>query len=62
MSRGRPPQKAPGGLTHVLFVRVDQTMLDALDKVRDVESQEHPGRVVSRADVVRELLSRGLKS
>lgn len=51
-----PPRKAPDGLGHVLFVRVDQALLDKLNALTDRLRAErrHPG--LSRSDVVRELI------
>jgi len=50
------PEKAPGGLNKVLYVRADEQLLDLLDRLVEQERRKHPGRSVSRADVTRELL------
>jgi hypothetical protein len=50
------PEKAPGGLNKVLYVRADERLLNLLDRLVDQERRQHPGRSVSRADVTRELL------
>ena len=48
--------KVEGGLTKVLFVRIDDRLMEALDvKVRAIR-KERPGASVSRSDVARELL------
>lgn len=59
--RGRPP-KTKGGMTAVLFVRTDRWLLDELDAVAADRMAEHPGSLVSRSDVARELLTKALKS
>jgi predicted ATP-dependent serine protease len=53
--KGRPP-KSEGGLNEVLFVRTSRTLLDELDALVREEKQERPYRVVTRADIARELL------
>jgi hypothetical protein len=45
----------------VLYVRARQALLDALDERVLAEQAAHPGRCVSRADVVREILELGLQ-
>ena len=52
---GGAPKKAPGGLTEVLFVRVEKTLIEDLDALRREWSEEH-GVTCSRADVVRAIL------
>jgi hypothetical protein len=58
-SKGGAPRKVPGGLTEVLYVRVDRQLLDDLDELRAEWSRER-GHVLSRADVVRALLREGV--
>ena len=58
--RGGAPRKAPNGLSRVLYVRASEELLAALDAKVAQERDAHPGRGVSRADVARELLYRGL--
>ena len=60
-TRGGAPRKAPGGLQKVLYVRVAPELLEALDGLVAKEAKRHPGRVVSRADVARELLYEATK-
>lgn len=55
------PRKVESGLNRVLYVRADEGLLEALDQVARTEQAAHPGRVVSRADVARELLHLALK-
>jgi hypothetical protein len=45
-----------GGLEHVLFVRADADLVARLDAYAEEQKKAHPGRAVSRADAVRELL------
>lgn len=55
MGRGRPSR----GLTEVLYIRVSKELIDRLDaRVRE-ERKLRPGQVISRADIVRELLYEG---
>lgn len=49
--------KAPGGLTRVLYVRIDQTLLDRLERLRSERSTK-TGNQLSTADVVRWLLAK----
>lgn len=48
----RPSQ----GFTEVLFVRVPIDLIERLDRELECRRLEEPGRVISRADVVREIL------
>lgn len=59
--KGGAPRKSKDGLTSVLFVRVNQELLDQLDARVEVERAKHPGRSISRADVAREILHEGIK-
>ncbi len=59
-NRGRPPTKAPGGLTEVLFVRTNKDLLNQLDQLVDLERERRKGRTISRADLARELLYRAV--
>lgn len=53
---GRPSR----GLTEVLYTRVSKDLIERLDaRVRE-ERKLRPGQVISRADIVRELLYEGL--
>ena len=54
------PTKAPGGLPKVLFVRAQQDLLEALDRLVDEEREKHPGRGITRSDIARELLYRAV--
>jgi hypothetical protein len=54
--RRSTPRKGPDGLDKVLFVRANQDLLDKLDLLRDRQSLERPGIVLSRADVARAIL------
>lgn len=60
MAQARPrrgaPQKSPGGLKHVLYVRANDQLLDLLDRLVEQERIRRPGYSISRADVARELL------
>lgn len=62
-NRGRPPTKAPGGLTKVLFVRLDERLIKRLDWALDIR-RKYEGLLgkapPSRADLVREILHRAL--
>lgn len=58
MSRtGRPP-KVKGGLNNVLYVRIDDILLKKIEIYVKCEMDKNPGRVISKADVVRELLTK----
>ena len=48
-------------LERILFLRVDPDMLARLDAIVERERAEHPGRTVTRAGVVREMLLRELE-
>lgn len=50
------PEKAPGGLTEVLFVRVDRRTLDRLDRMAS-ERGRKAGVQMSRSDLVRLLIA-----
>ena len=50
--RGRPTL----GLTKVLFIRCNRALIEALDRLLAKTRTANPGRVISRADLVRELL------
>lgn len=56
-NRGGARTKAPGGLTKVLYVRVDQSLLDKLEHLRSERSAK-TGTLLSTADIVRWLLVR----
>ena len=56
----RAPQKAPGGLDRVIYVRAGDDLVQALDAAVKRERARHPGRTISRADVAREALYRVL--
>jgi len=53
---GGAPPKVPGGLHQVLFVRVDEPLMVALDAYVKSEEGKVTGRRLTRADAVRELL------
>lgn len=57
---GGAPQKAPGGLESVLYVRAPEVLVEALDK-RMHQDRKKTGYPVSRSDVTRALLFRALK-
>ena len=59
--KGAPP-KVPGGFSKVLYIRANEDLLSALDAIAARERQEHPGRVISRADIAREMLYKAAKS
>ena len=60
--KGGAPAKVAGGLGKVLFVRVNQELLDAIDHLVNQEREARPGRAVSRADVARDILSRFIQT
>lgn len=47
-------------MSEVLFIRINRKMLDDLDSLLKDERLEHPGRKISRSDLVREILIREL--
>ncbi len=57
MSRGRPSS----GLSEVLYIRAPKGLVEGLDKLVAKERKLRPGVVVSRSDLVREILYEGLK-
>lgn len=64
MSRRKKPGRRPmvqGGLTEVLFVRSSKKLIRALDRRLESESARNPGRTLSRADIVREILYQALE-
>ncbi len=50
------PRKAPGGLAHVLFVRVDKKFVRGFDALLADRRARSPGVTLSRSDVAREIL------
>lgn len=56
-SRGRPSE----GLSSVLFLRCSSDLIERLDSAVERARKKNPGRVVSRADIVREVLYAGLE-
>ena len=56
---GRPPT-VEGGLSQVLYVRVAPELLEQIDERAAKERAARKGRVVSRADMIRELLNLAL--
>lgn len=57
--KGGAPQKVPGGLTRVLYVRANKSLMVKLERVRGARSRTY--RVnVSIADVVRALLEEAI--
>ena len=52
----------PGGLRQVLFVRINLELLYGLDGLVERERQAHPGRIVTRADIVRDILYQAIKN
>lgn len=57
--RGGAPQKAPGGLGKVIYVRAWGELVDALDK-RTRADRKKTGFSLSRSDVARNILARDL--
>lgn len=51
----------PGGLRQVLFVRINAELFSGLNKLVDRERQAHPGRTVTRADIVRDILYQAVR-
>lgn len=49
-------EKAPGGLDRGLYVRVNGPLMDGLGRVLERRAVAEPGRRISQADVVREIL------
>jgi hypothetical protein len=58
--RGGAPEKSPGGLACVLFIRADQDLVDRIDAYVVEQKVAHPGRHISRSDAARELLHTAL--
>jgi hypothetical protein len=57
---GGAPQKAPGGLDRVLFVRADEDLLKKLEKLQERRSKA-AGVTLSQADVVRALVKEAVE-
>jgi len=58
------PHKAPGGMTHVAYVRLDRELWRAVKKhQRRLQRQRHAAgdpRKVSQSDVIRDILRESL--
>lgn len=48
--------------TEMLYARVPQTLLNALDRYVDVMIDERPGAHATRSDAIRELLYKALRA
>lgn len=57
--QGGAPRKAPGGLTRVLFVRLDESLDDKLELHVERRRAKEPG--LSKSDVVRDILQEHLE-
>ena len=55
------PRKVQGRLTQILFVRVSTWMIDQLDEILFQAQKNNPGSVISRADLVREMLEKAIR-
>ena len=55
------PRKAPGGLGKVLFIRATPDLLAALDALAEQTRLDRPGLAISRSDVAREILYKGVR-
>ena len=60
--RGRPREPQRASRMHVIAVRVPEEMLQRLDAHRAQVQAAHPYLKLSRADVVRTLLDKGLST
>jgi hypothetical protein len=60
MTTSKKKTSAPSGLDCVLFVRADAELVARIDAYASEQKKAHPGRTVSRADAVRELLHAAL--
>ena len=59
--KGAPP-KVAGGLSKVLYIRASKDLLDALDGLVEKERETRPGRVISRADIARDILHQAVRT
>ncbi len=57
-----PRSKTPQGMSEVLFIRCARDLVTGLDVLVATERAKHPGRVVSRSDVAREILWRAVRA
>jgi hypothetical protein len=61
-SRGRPRESPRASRMHVIAVRVPEEMLQRLEAYRAQVQAAHPYLRLSRADIIRTLLDKGLSS
>ncbi len=59
--KGGAPRKAPEGLDKVLFIRVNNELLDRLEELRRRRSDQQRGVVLSTADVARSILGEAIE-
>ena len=57
---GRPPVTPK--LTEALFVRTNLELIQGLDKLVERERQAHPGRIVTRANIIRDILYQAVEN
>ena len=50
------PKTLPGGLVQITL-RIPPDVLDYFENAATVEMSEHPGRIVTRADLMRQVLT-----
>jgi len=60
--KGGAPRKAPNGLSEVLYIRTSPELLESLDALVALEREANPMRSISRADLAREILHRGVEA
>ena len=58
---GRPPNPTLR-LTERLLVRVNMELIQGLDKLVERERQAHPGRIITRANIIRDILYQAVKN
>lgn len=59
--KGGAARKAPEGLNVPIYLRGDQALVDALDRIKDARNAANPGTTLSRADVARGILWYGIR-
>lgn len=54
------PEKVIGGLSEVIYIRADQALVNGIDVLLEKDRLGHPGRTLSRSDLIREILWRAV--
>jgi hypothetical protein len=60
MRKEKEPGSPREGLKHIIFVRAEYSLIQALNERLQRERGLHPGQVISRSDLARRFLYEGL--